>query len=407
MTLAEAVIGAMFLGLTAYALFGGADFGAGFWDLLAGGDVRGAPSRRLIEHAIGPVWEANHVWLIFVLVVLWTGFPPAFAAVASTLYVALTLAAFGIIVRGSAFAFRHSMTQVGLQRLFGAGFALSSVLTPFFFGTVAGAIASGRVPSGIAAGEVIGSWLNPTGILGGVLAVGTCAYLAAVFLCGDALREGHPDLADSFRVRGLVTAVAVGAVALVGIAVIVADAPGLADGLTGRGLPLVLLSGAAGVGSMALLHRRRYGAARIAAALAVTAVLWGWAVAQYPDILPGHLTIEEAAAGRSTLVAMLVSLAIGSVLLLPALYLLYALFQRPQPALAGHPDPGPPTAAGTSVGGDPRRAAGTAALAADGRRAERGRDAERHRGPVRAAALHLAGEALGALWRRRRRASGS
>src|SRR5918994_1909088 len=146
----------MFVGLTAYALFGGADFGAGSWDLLAGGDVRGAPSRRLMEHAIGPVWEANHVWLIFVLVVLWTGFPPAFAAVASTLYIALTLAAFGIIARGSAFAFRHTVTNTVLQRVFGAGFALSSVLTPFFFGTVAGGIASGRVPAGIPPGGVIG-----------------------------------------------------------------------------------------------------------------------------------------------------------------------------------------------------------------------------------------------------------
>ena len=393
MTVAEAVIAAMFVGLTAYALFGGADFGAGSWDLLAGGDVRGAPSRRLIEHAIGPVWEANHVWLIFVLVVLWTGFPPAFAAVASTLYIALTLAAFGIIARGSAFAFRHTVTNPVLQRVFGAGFALSSVLTPFFLGTVAGGIASGRVPAGIATGDVIDSWLNPTGVLGGVLAVGTCAYLAAVFLCGDARREGEPALADYFRRRGLVTAVAVGAVALAGIGIIRADAPRLAAGLTGRALPLVVLSGVAGIGSMALLFRRRYGYARVAAALAVTAVLWGWALAQYPDVLPGQLTIEEAAAGRSTLVAMLVSLAIGSVLLLPALYLLYALFQRPHPVHAvpaqGSGELAPVVPAGRPGRPASRRSAGP------------GRQSR-----VRSAAVDVAGVLLGALWRRRRRSAG-
>src|ERR671939_480002 len=155
MNLAEVVLGVAFLAIIAYALFGGADFGAGIWDLLAGGAVTGRPRRTLIEHSIGPVWEANHVWLIFVLVVLWTGFPPAFAAVASTLYLPLTAAALGMIARGSAFAFRKTVTRLGLQRLFGAAFAFSSVVTPFFLGTVAGAVASGRVPLGIAKGNTL------------------------------------------------------------------------------------------------------------------------------------------------------------------------------------------------------------------------------------------------------------
>ena len=152
----------LWVGITAYVLLAGADFGAGFWDLLAGPARRGAAQRHRIEESIGPVWEANHVWLIFALVVVWTGFPTVFAAIASTLYIPLTAVAFGIIFRGSAFAFRKAVSELALQRVFGAAFALSSVITPFFLGTIAGAIASGRVPPGTARGDVIGSWLSPT-----------------------------------------------------------------------------------------------------------------------------------------------------------------------------------------------------------------------------------------------------
>jgi cytochrome d ubiquinol oxidase subunit II len=332
MRLANVLITLLWLGLTAYALFGGADFGAGFWDLLAGGTRRGAGQRGLIEHSLGPVWEANHVWLIFVLVVLWTGFPPAFAAIASTLYLPLTLAAFGMIARGSAFAFRKSVPGLAARRFFGAAFAFSSVVTPFFLGTVAGAVASGRVPPGIAAGNVFTSWLNPTSVLGGVLAVGTCAYLAAVYLCADAQRAGEPELADGFRLRGIGTAVLVGLVALLGIAVLRTDAPRLFHGLTHRALPLVVLSGLAGLGSAALLLRRRYTLARPAAALAVTAVLWGWAVAQYPYLLQPTLTIAAGAAPPATLRAMIASLLVGAALLVPSLILLFNLFQRADPA---------------------------------------------------------------------------
>jgi cytochrome bd ubiquinol oxidase subunit II len=328
MTVAAAVLAVMFVGLTAYALFAGADFGAGIWDLLAGGTRRGRAQRDLIEHSLAPVWEANHVWLIFVLVVLWTGFPPAFAAIASTLYIPLTLAALGMIARGSAFAFRKSVDSLAVQRLFGAAFAFSSFVTPYFLGAVVGGIASGRVPPGIAAGDVLTSWINPTSALGGVLAIGVCAYLAAVLLCADAVREGSAELAEQFRRRGLVTAVLVGVVALGGVLVLRADAPALFDGLTHRGVPLIAVSGVAGVASIGLLVGRRYGVARVAAGLAVTAVLWGWAAAQYPYIQPPTVTIADAAASRTTQVTMLVSLLIGAVLLVPALGYLYVLFQR-------------------------------------------------------------------------------
>jgi cytochrome d ubiquinol oxidase subunit II len=338
MTLAELVLSIMFVGLIAYGLFGGADFGAGIWDLLAGGTRGGARQRGLIERSIAPIWEANHVWLIFVLVVLWTAFPGAFAAVVSTLYIPLTLAAFGMIARGAAFAFRKSISTLGMRRFLGASFALSSLVTPYFLGAVVGGVASGRVPPGIAAGDVVTSWVNPTSVLGGVLAVLVCAYLAAVFLCADARREGAVDLADQFRLRALGTATVTGLVGLAGLFVLRADAPLLFDGLTGRAAPVVVLSVVAGLSALVLLALRRYVAARATSALAVTAILVGWAVAQYPYLLLPELTIEEAAAGRPTLVAVLVALVAGAVVLLPALLYLYVLFQRgPLPAsAAGH-----------------------------------------------------------------------
>jgi cytochrome d ubiquinol oxidase subunit II len=328
MTLAEFVLSIMFVGLIAYGLFGGADFGAGIWDLLAGGTRRGARPRELIEHSIAPIWEANHVWLIFVLVVLWTAFPSAFAAVVTTLYIPLTLAAFGMIARGAAFAFRKSITTLGMRRFLGACFALSSLITPYFLGAVVGGVASGRVPAGIAEGDVVTSWINPTSVLGGVLAVLACAYLAAVFLCADARREGAEDLADQFRLRALGTAVVTGLVGIAGLFVLRADAPRLFDGLTGRALPVVIFSVLAGLAALGLLATRRYVLARTASALAVTAILVGWALAQYPYVLLPELTIEEAAAGRATLVALLVALIAGTVFLVPALVYLYVLFQR-------------------------------------------------------------------------------
>ncbi len=340
MTLAEVVLGVMFVGLIAYGLFGGADFGAGIWDLLAGGTKRGQRQRDLIERSIGPVWEANHVWLIFVLVVLWTAFAGAFAAIASTLYIPLTLAAFGMIARGAAFAFRKSIATLGMRRFLGGSFALSSLITPYFLGAVVGGVASGRVPPGIAAGDVVTSWVNPTSALGGVLAVLVCAYLAAVFLCADARREGHEDLADQFRGRALGAAAVTGAVGLAGFFVLRADAPQLFAGLTGRGLPVIAVSVLAGITAIVLLVRGRYAMARISSAVAVATILVGWAVAQYPYLLPPDVTIEEAARGRATLVAMLVSLVGGSLILVPALVYLYALFQRAQPdPAAAEPTP--------------------------------------------------------------------
>src|SRR4051794_22774311 len=210
----------LLLALAAYAVFGGADFGAGFWDLTAGGPERGAEPRELIEHSIGPVWEANHVWLIFVFVVTWTAFSEAYASIMLTLFVPLTLAALGIVLRGASFAFRKSVVTLRNRRVFGAAFAASSVLVPFFLGTVAGGIASGRVPAGGVAGDWVTSWLNPTPLVPGVLGGVAVASLAAVSLVWEARRDGDPELTEYFRRRALVSAVLVAVVAAVGMVVL-------------------------------------------------------------------------------------------------------------------------------------------------------------------------------------------
>jgi cytochrome bd ubiquinol oxidase subunit II len=317
----------LFVGVTAYALFGGADYGAGFWDLTAGGARRGAGPRHLIDVTLAPVWEANHVWLIFCLVTLWTGFPGAFAAIMSTLYLPLGLAALGIVVRGCGFAFRKVVTRTEQQRMAGAAFAASSVITPFFLGTVAGALASGRVPED-GNGDALGCWVNPTSALGGALAVLTCAFLAAVFLVAEARRRGEPDLEAWFRIRARVAAAATGALALAGIAILHADAPRLFHQLLRPGLPLVLVSAAAGLAVLLLLPRAAPRLLQLLGAVAVAAIVIGWGAAQYPYLLGTHLPITTAAAPTPTLWALTIVAAAAAVIVVPALALLFTLQQR-------------------------------------------------------------------------------
>jgi cytochrome d ubiquinol oxidase subunit II len=324
----EAVAIVLFFGVTAYAVFGGADFGAGFWDLIAGGAERGKRPRALIDHSIGPVWEANHVWLVFCLVVLWTGFSEAFASITLTLFVPLALVAFGIVLRGSSFAFRKTLVKTSQQRMFGAIFAISSVIVPYCMGAVAGAIASGRVPAGGEAGDPVDSWINPTSILGGVLAVCTVSYLASVYLIWDARRLDHGPMVEYFRRRAVVAAIVTGIVAFVGIFVLNSDAEYVYDGLTSRALPLVILSALCGLGSLILLLREAQRFARLLAIGAVVSVIWAWGVAQWDYILPESLTIADAAAPSATLATVLVVFGIAAVVVLPSLGLLYALDQR-------------------------------------------------------------------------------
>jgi cytochrome bd ubiquinol oxidase subunit II len=325
---ADAVAGVLWVGLTLYAVFGGADFGGGLWALLAGGGERGRRARALVDWAIGPVWEANHVWLIFVLVTLWTAFPEAFSSVMSTLFIPLCLAAVGIVLRGAGFAFHRLADRRVGRRLAEAAFAISSVLTPFFMGTVVGAVASGRVPIGNAEGDPVTSWLNPVSLLIGALFVATGAYLAAVFLVSDARRFGDPELVGYFAARARAAAVVAGVLALAGVFVLRDEARYIYDGLTSEGLPLVVLSAVCGTGAMALLWRGARRGVRPLAVAAVVAVIWGWGVAQFPYLLPKTLTIEEGAGASETLTAVLVVFGLAVLIVVPALGLLFTLDQR-------------------------------------------------------------------------------
>jgi cytochrome bd ubiquinol oxidase subunit II len=354
MGLAELPLLLALLGLAAYVVLGGADFGAGLWHMLLPGERR-RPLRDHTYHAMGPVWEANHVWLIFVLVVVWTAYPRAFGAIFSTLYVPLFAAAVGIILRGTCYALRTVVSTAREERVLGALFGASSALTPFALGAAVGGIASGRVPLGNAAGDPIDSWLNPTSITVGVLAVATSAYLAAVWLTADAARAGRDDLVEAFRRRALATGAIAGAVALVGLLVLRGDAERIYEGLTsGPGLAALLASVVAGASTMLFVARRRLEPARWSAAVAVGTIVAGWALAQQPQLLPG-LTVEQAAAGDATMVALLVSIAIGSVILIPSLVLLFGLVLRGRfdehaplehPVTTGSPAPEPGRRAG-------------------------------------------------------------
>ena len=333
-------------GMAAYTVLAGADFGAGLWTLLAPGP-RGEPIRDEARHAMGPVWEANHVWLIFVLVVCWTAYPVAFGSIASTLSAPLLIAAIGIIFRGAAYALRGQGASRAAEYLF----AISSVLTPFALGTAVGAIATGRVPVGNAAGNLVTSWLNPASVLTGALAVVFCGYLAAVYLAADSIRFSERALATAFRYRALAAGLVSGALALAGLFVM--RDSGL-DLTRGTALAMVCVSAVAGLATLALCWRWRFGLARLTAALAVAAVVAGWAAAQAPRFLPG-LTVTQAAAGRSTLIALIIGVACGSVVLIPSLALLFTLFLRgrldtPESHDPLHPEPAPAEAAAPSPG---------------------------------------------------------
>ena len=334
MALAEIPVVFILAGLVLYTVLAGADFGAGLWQLTAGS---GPCAERLRDHAhraMAPVWEANHVWLIFVLTVFWTAYPGAFGAIAVSLAVPLFVAGLGIVLRGTAYALHSGAADHRERRLIDTVFGVSSVLTPFAMGAAVGAIASGRVTVRPGPTDLVSGWLNPTSVTVGALAVAVAGYLAAVYLAADARRVGDRELVSRFRRRALGAGVASGALAISGLAVLRADAPRLFDGLTrGPGLAALAVSVGAGLAALALVWARRFDAARPAAALAVAAVVLGWAVVQRPVLLPG-LSVARAAAPPATLAALVVAVAAGGVLLVPALGLLFRLvlageFERP------------------------------------------------------------------------------
>ena len=325
---ADAVGGILLAGITLYAVLGGADFGGGLWDLLAGTTARGRAPRALIDESITPVWEANHVWLVFDLVIFWTAFPYAFAAVMSVLALPLWLAVAGIVLRGAGFAFRKEITQIRWQRVTGAAFAFSSLLTPFFMGTVVGAIAAGAVPAN-GSHASLAAWTSATALLSGFIFVAACGYLAAVYLAVEAERRADRRMRVYFTRRAQAAAIVAGALSLAALFELQRSDPALYARLTGRALPLVVVAGVCGLAVLALLTAGRLTGVRVIAATGIAAVVWGWGVAQYPVLLPGTaVTLTNAGAPESTLVAILVLFIVAAVLIGPAFGLLYTLQGR-------------------------------------------------------------------------------
>jgi cytochrome d ubiquinol oxidase subunit II len=328
-TLANWCALAVIVSLTAYVVLGGADFGGGVWDLLASGP-RKREQRELIAHAIGPIWEANHVWLILVVVLLFTCFPPVFATLSIHLHIPLALMLVGIVLRGSAFTFRaYGVQQEGAIRAWGRVFAIASVITPLLLGACVGAIASGALDVPLGAGvhaTYVAPWLAPFPIACGVLALAAFTFLAAVYLTMDA-PEGA--LREDFRTRALWAALAVFVTAFGALLVSHASAPRIREALTGSAwaAPFHVATGLAALLAIWALWTRRWRVARIAAPAQVSLILWGWAASQYPALIPGQLTIADAAAPEITLRITLWALAAGAAVLFPSLWYLFRLFK--------------------------------------------------------------------------------
>jgi cytochrome bd ubiquinol oxidase subunit II len=311
--------------LTAYALLGGADYGGGIWDLLATGRTA-ERQRATIAHAIGPVWEANHVWLIIAVVILFSGFPRAYAAVSTYLHIPLLLVLIGIVMRGSAFVFRaYGPDDPRHERFWGRVFAIASTATPFFLGVIVGAITEGRVPAspeGSFVSVYIAPWLTAMSMSVGLFALGLFAYLAAVYLT---LEADDPEERTVFRARALISGAAV---AVLAATVLMLSARHVRDALIGSpwALPLHVATGTSAIAAFVFLWLERYQLARLAAASQVVFILWGWALAQYPYAVRPHLSLAEAAAPANVQVLLLQVLGVGALVLIPSLLYLFGIF---------------------------------------------------------------------------------
>ncbi|HJU03950.1 MAG TPA: cytochrome d ubiquinol oxidase subunit II [Nitrospiraceae bacterium] len=325
--------GVLMVALTFYALMGGADYGAGVWALLARGPLA-RQQRELIATAIGPIWEANHVWLILVVTVLFTAFPPVFALITTMLHLPLVLLLIGIVLRGSAFAFRaHDVAprtdlSVRAQVFWESVFAVSSLITPVLLGVAIGAIASGRLQlkgDGFLA-VFVHPWLAPFPFAVGLFALALFAFLAAVYLILETRRD---ELREAFRRHALAASAASAVLAMIVFALARTGAPEISDGLSksAGGRVVLLLAALSGLGAIVLLWKRRFRLARLCAVAEVTFVLWGWAFAQYPYLIEPSLTISNAAAPPQTLRLLLGVLLLGAILLFPSLYYLYRIFK--------------------------------------------------------------------------------
>ncbi|HEY2297062.1 MAG TPA: cytochrome d ubiquinol oxidase subunit II [Jatrophihabitans sp.] len=318
---------ALFATMAAYALFTGADFGGGIWDLLAGGTERGRRPRTAIDASVTPVWEGNQTWIVLGIVLVFTAFPTAFAAIMTSLFVPLSLALLGILLRGIGFAFRHEADRVRTEQSAGALFAASSFLAPFFLGVTVGAVATGRVRTD-RTGNVPDAWLNPSALMTGALFVAACAYIGAVYLVGDSHRRGDEGMVRYFSKRALAAGVVTGVFAGINLVFLHNDAPYVFHRLVGAALPLLIVSIVAGATALGLVLIRRVWLLRITAGVAVGAVVAAWGWAQYPYLLPTSLSLREGSAPTASLNAELVVLVMAAVFVVPSFVYLYWLQQH-------------------------------------------------------------------------------
>lgn len=313
------------LALTAYALSGGADYGGGLWDLLASGPTT-ARQRATIAHAIGPVWEANHVWLIVAIVIVFTGFPRAYATVSTYLHLPLLVALIGIVLRGSAFVFRaYGPDDPRHERFWGRIFAIASTVTPVFLGIAIGAITEGRMPAspnGPWVATFVMPWLTPFSIGVGTFTLALFGYLAAVYLT---LEAPDRDERRAFKTRALISA---GVVAVLALLVLLLANHEVRGAFVDSpwAIPLHAATGASALATFVFLWRDHYVPARLTAALHVSFIVWGWALAQYPYAVRPYLSLANAAAPVNVLVLLLQVLGVGAVILIPSLLYLFGIF---------------------------------------------------------------------------------
>ncbi len=328
-TLPYILLSIIWLALIAYTAFGGADFGAGFWDLIARGPMADR-QHTLIDQALGPVWETNHVWLVFLVVGLFSAFPVPFSLIVIVLFIPITLALFGTVLRGSAFIFRTHGLREGRLRIWTRVFSFSSILTPFCLGLAAAAVASGkiRVSKGVPVQADLGSlWLTPFALAIGFMAIALCATIAGVYLTVEATNAKDHDLTELFRTRTLIAGAVTAVLGALGLGLSNIYAPLLWKGLIGHTIPLVVATMIIGLATAATVYLRYYRIARIMVVGEAAFLLSSWGVSQIPYLVPPDITVDSGASTSSTLLLLLVGIVVGMIIIIPSIYLLFYLLK--------------------------------------------------------------------------------
>jgi cytochrome bd ubiquinol oxidase subunit II len=335
MSIALVALIVLWWALIVYAVLGCADFGAGVWDLFAFG--RSAQRQRdLINHALGPVWEANHVWLIFLIVGLFNVFPHAFYVLSIALFIPFNIVLIGIVLRGAAFIFRYYAVQTrgAFARTWGRVFSATSVITPFFLGMSAAAVASGNLlpPDGTPRANYIVSWTSPFALVIGAMAVTLCATLAAVYLTVEARDAEHDEqLAEEYRLRAIIAGGITAVLGVLGLLLSSSQAQILWQGMLNHGVPVVIVTMIIGLCTAIALFLRRYRLARVLIVAETAFMLGAWGLAQFPYIIPPRATIDNSSNDPRVIGILLVCTAIGMVIVIPSLYYLFSVFKLAYP----------------------------------------------------------------------------